>query len=385
MDIGSTGWFICGTILPSLIVSWAATGLIRVWAPRWGLVDRPGARKVHATPTALGGGLAIGLGVACPFAVGQVLLWLASAGYTFVPVPDFVAPHLDGLLERSAVLWTLLAGAAVLLVVGLVDDVKGLDWRLRLTIQFSVALFCVLTQGWRLTAFIDLPRLGWLVSIGLSTFWIVALINSFNMLDNMDGLSAGIAAIAAAILAAVMLITPDPVSQQPQLFVAGFLLVLVGALFGFLWHNRPPATIFMGDAGSYFVGFSIAIATLLATYAGYQSESPHAILAPLCVMAVPLYDMTTVILIRLRAGRSPFSADKSHFSHRLVDLGLSKEQAVLTIYLTTGTCGLGALLLHQVNTFGAVVIVLLVACVLLLLGILETTARHQLQDRGRSD
>jgi UDP-GlcNAc:undecaprenyl-phosphate GlcNAc-1-phosphate transferase len=161
------------------------------------------------------------------------------------------------------------------------------------------------------------------------------------------------------------------------LFVAGFLLVLVGALLGFLWHNRPPARIFMGDAGSYFIGFCIGVATLLATYTGYQSASRHAILAPLCVMAVPFYDMTTVIWIRLRSGRSPFEADKSHFSHRLVELGLSKGQAVLTIYLTTATCGLGALLLHEVSVFGAGVIVLSIVCVLALIGILESTARRK--------
>ncbi len=135
----------------------------------------------------------------------------------------------------------------------------------------------------------------------------------------------------------------------------------------------------MGDAGSYFVGFCVAAATLLATYAGYHREArPHAVIAPLCVMAVPMYDMITVIAIRLREGRSPFHADRCHFSHRLVELGLSKPQAVLTIYLTTGTCGLAALLLPQVNLGGAVVIMLLVVCVLALVAILETSARRKL-------
>jgi len=123
----------------------------------------------------------------------------------------------------------------------------------------------------------------------------------------------------------------------------------------------------------------IAAATLLASYTGYQSERRHAILAPLCVMAVPLYDMLTVILIRLRAGRSPFEADKNHFSHRLTDLGQTKQQAVLTIYLLTATCGLGALLLHRVDTLGAVLIMLLIGCVLWLVAILETTARGRNQ------
>jgi UDP-GlcNAc:undecaprenyl-phosphate GlcNAc-1-phosphate transferase len=135
----------------------------------------------------------------------------------------------------------------------------------------------------------------------------------------------------------------------------------------------------MGDSGAYFIGFLIACATLLASYTGYQGERRHAILAPLLVMAVPLYDMTTVIWIRLRSGRSPFSADKNHFSHRLVELGLSKPQAVLTIYLLTATCSLGALLLHRVDFVGAVLIVLLIACVLGLIAILETTARRTIR------
>jgi UDP-GlcNAc:undecaprenyl-phosphate GlcNAc-1-phosphate transferase len=174
-----------------------------------------------------------------------------------------------------------------------------------------------------------------------------------------------------------MLLAPDPLTHQPQLFVAGLLLVLVGSLVGFLWHNRPPARLFMGDAGSYFIGFMLAVATMTATFAGGDVPK-HAILAPLCVLAVPLYDTLTVVVIRLRAGRSPFEADKNHFSHRLVQLGMSKKQAVLTIYLITATTGLGALLLYQVDLIGAAVILLIVICMLLVVTILETTARRRL-------
>ena len=109
----------------------------------------------------------------------------------------------------------------------------------------------------------------------------------------------------------------------------------------------------MGDAGSYLVGFLIAVAMLMATYAGTE-DRPHAVLAPLCAMAVPLYDMSTVLWIRIREGRSPFVGDRSHFSHRLVDLGLSRTQAVLTIYLVTATCGLAAILLTHVSVAQAV-------------------------------
>jgi UDP-GlcNAc:undecaprenyl-phosphate/decaprenyl-phosphate GlcNAc-1-phosphate transferase len=192
----------------------------------------------------------------------------------------------------------------------------------------------------------------------------------------MDGLSAGVAAIAAAMFAAMMLLTPRPDNHQPQLFVAGLLLVIVGSLLGFLWHNRPPAKLFMGDAGAYLIGYLLATTTLMGTFSGGDLPK-HAIFGPLCVLAVPLYDTATVVFIRLRAGRSPFTGDKSHFSHRLVELGLGKPQAVLTIYLATATCGLGALLLRQLNVFGATVVLLMVACTLALVAILETAGRHR--------
>src|SRR5208282_1060185 len=122
------------------------------------------------------------------------------------------------------------------------------------------------------------------LDFAMSVVWIVGLVNSFNMLDNMDGLSAGVAAIAAAILAAAALLAPRPDNHQPQLFVAGFLLLVVGSLLGFLGHNRPPARLFMGDAGSYLIGYLLAMATLTATFAG-GGLPQHGVLAPLCVMA----------------------------------------------------------------------------------------------------
>ena len=192
----------------------------------------------------------------------------------------------------------------------------------------------------------------------------------------MDGLSAGVAAIAAAMLAAMMLATPRPDNSQPQLFVAGLLLVIVGSLIGFLWHNRPPARLFMGDAGSYLIGYLLAMTTLTATFAGGDLPK-YAVLGPLCVLAVPLYDTATVVFIRLREGRSPFTGDKSHFSHRLVEMGLSKPKAVLTIYLATATCGLGALLLRKIDGTGAIIVGLMVVFILSLVAILETVGRRE--------
>ncbi len=373
-------------LLPSLLVTWAAAWPIRRFGPRLGLVDRPGHRKLHAAPVPTGGGLAIWAGVVGVFALGQLSLWRLAAtgqlhcdawGLEGVTLPAAIAAHLPGLWQQSGKLWTLLAGATVLALLGLADDLRGLDWRLRLGVQTAVAAVLV-TLGWRLSLFVDLP---WLTG-AISVVWIVGLVNAFNMLDNMDGLSAGVAAIAAAILAAVMLLVPEPECHQPQLFVGGFLLVLVGSLLGFLIHNRPPARLFMGDAGSYLVGYLLAMATLSATFAG-ENVPRHSILAPLCVLAVPLYDLSTVVVIRLRQGRSPFEGDKSHFSHRLVELGMTRTQAVGTIYLTTATCGLGALLLHQLkSSAGAAVVLLMVVCVLTLIGILETTGRRKHEMRS---
>jgi len=371
-------WLILGSLLPSMLVCWAAAWLVRRYGPRWGLVDRPGERKVHAEPMPTGGGLAIWLGIVLPFALGQLVLWLLLSAHggekelrPLLQVPEFIAAHVPGLWQQSLRLWMLLAGGTVLMLLGLVDDRRGLDWKIRLAVQLLVAVAMVLL-GWRMSLLIDAP----LLTGALSVVWIVTLVNSFNMLDNMDGLSAGVAAIAAAMLAAVTFLAPRPDNNQPQLFVAGFLLVLVGALLGFLVHNRPPARLFMGDAGSYLVGYLLAMATLTATFAGGNMPK-YAILAPLCVLAVPLYDTISVVLIRLRSGRSPFVGDKSHFSHRLVELGMTKTQAVLTIYLATATCGLGALLLHQVDALGAVVVLLLVGCTLVLVGILETAGRRK--------
>ncbi|HID24797.1 MAG TPA: undecaprenyl/decaprenyl-phosphate alpha-N-acetylglucosaminyl 1-phosphate transferase, partial [Planctomycetaceae bacterium] len=225
--------------------------------------------------------------------------------------------------------------------------------------------------GVRATVFVPYPWVG----LFLSVLWILVLINAFNFLDNMDGLSSGIAFISSALFAAIMLVG----TSEPHWLVGGVLLVLAGALAGFLWFNWPPARVFMGDSGSYFIGLMLACATLLGTFYEFETsggEHRHVILAPVFILAVPLYDFCSVILIRLREGRSPFHPDKSHFSHRLVQMGFAPRNAVLTIHLATLTTGLGGLLLYRVRDwFSALLIAFLIACVLAIVGILETVGR----------
>lgn len=354
--------------MPSFLISLVAVGVVRRSAHQLGLLDKPGARKVHTTPIPLGGGLGIWAGVVGTLALGTLSVVIVSKNADLASyLPEATSSHLEGLLGKIAEIWAIVGCGTVLVFLGLLDDRRGIPWWIRLGVEFAVASFCVYWQGLQLTAFIDLPSL----TSALSVLWIVALINSFNMLDNMDGLSGGVAAISTSMLA-VMLLTSQ---GQPQIFVAAMLLVLVGALLGFLCHNWPPAKIFMGDAGSYFIGFWIAVATLLATYAGYQGKAAHAVVAPLVVMAIPLYDMVSVVVIRLREGRSPFEGDQRHFSHRLVNLGMTKKQAVLTIYLATATCSLGALLLPRVDLIGAGLILISTGLVLGLVRVLESVGR----------
>jgi len=246
-----------------------------------------------------------------------------------------------------------------------------------LVIQFCVASALV-AAGVQATAFLGVPWLEFVISV----LWLIVLINSFNFLDNMDGLSSGIALIASLIFAAIMLTS----LSEPRWLVAGVLLVLAGSLLGFLCHNWPPAKIFMGDTGSYFIGLLLASMVVLGTFyehGGAAQHGRHVILAPLCVLAVPLYDFTSVLLIRLLEGRSPFKPDKSHFSHRLVELGLKPKHAVMTVYLATLTTGLGALLLYRVADWsGAWLVVALILCVLAIVAILETVGR---EGAGRGD
>jgi UDP-GlcNAc:undecaprenyl-phosphate GlcNAc-1-phosphate transferase len=164
------------------------------------------------------------------------------------------------------------------------------------------------------------------------------------------------------------------------------LLGLIGALGGFLVHNRYPARLFMGDAGSNFLGFLLGAMTVAGTYYRYDpSVSPFSVLAPLLVMAVPLYDSASVILIRLREGRSPFVGDRRHFSHRLVERGLTPPQAVRTINLVTLAGGLGALLLHRLDTVGAMIVVAAqTVCLLGVVAILEVSAVRPEQGNGEA-
>ncbi|MBD3673889.1 MAG: undecaprenyl/decaprenyl-phosphate alpha-N-acetylglucosaminyl 1-phosphate transferase [Planctomycetaceae bacterium] len=369
-------FFVLACFVPAFVIAVISTGIMRRVAPKVGLIDRPAARKVHVTPTPMGGGIGIWLAVIVTVALGQLVVWwLLRQPELPVWMPEIVRPYLPGVLNRSGRLWLILGCGTVLFAMGLLDDKYNLPWKPRMGIQFLIALTLVLVGDIRATLFAPAPALG----AALSVIWIVVLINSFNFLDNMDALSAGIGLIAALIFAFVMLTG----TMVPRWLVAGLLLILAGSLAGFLVHNRPPAKIFMGDSGSQFLGMMMGTLTLLGTFYDESTASRHVILAPLCVLAIPLYDTCSVVLIRLAQGRSPFHPDKSHFSHRLTALGLSKPKAVLTVHLATLTTGLGGVLLYRVPDWtSAILIVALILCVLSIVAILEAAVLNTPRDSG---
>ncbi|MHC4346398.1 MAG: MraY family glycosyltransferase, partial [Planctomycetota bacterium] len=346
------------------MLSVALTGLVKSFAQRIGFVSRPAQNRFGARTVPLGGGIAI-------FTTITTIIITAALAIRFLLVPGRLAwlvktVNIDpaDFLGKVTQLTVILLAALALFALGLWDDRKHLGPFLKLAVQFAVAIAAAAFADVRVELFIKSR----IVTSLLSACWIVLIINAFNFLDNMDGLAAGIAAIAGSILFVAAAISG-------QVFIGGLALVLTGALLGFLVFNFPPAKIYMGDAGSLVVGFFVAMLTLRTTYY-YEAQSGqwYPVLLPAIVMAVPLYDFISVTILRIRQGKSPFVGDTQHFSHRLKRHGLTDTQTVLTLYLATLCAGLGATFLYQVNLTGAILIFAQTFMILAIIAIFETTA-----------
>ncbi|HEX4795835.1 MAG TPA: MraY family glycosyltransferase [Humisphaera sp.] len=363
-------------IAVSFAISWIATLLMKRVAPMIGFVDKPGGRKIHANPKPLGGGVAIFLGYALPVLLGLAVIHFTeprnlAAALTKGHEADLTA-YWSGIRDRTPAALAIVVAAFFMHVLGLCDDRKALGPYFKLIVQLTVTAGLVLYVP-ELRAF-SLPQLGFgpLISIAVTILWIGAITNAFNFLDNMDGLSAGVAAVCTgAFLVATLLIE--------QWFVAAALALLLGALLGFLCFNFSPATIFMGDSGSLLIGLLLGTLTVRTT-----NLRPHEILgagwyslfAPVIVLAVPLYDLIVVSAIRLGRGKSPFVGDTNHFSHRLVARGMSRRTAVLCLYLVSAATAVAAIILpYAPNTFVAI---LIFAQTLLILGVVMLLEQHPL-------
>ena len=347
----------------SFLTSAVLTAVVRKLALGAGFVARPAEDRFHDSIVPLGGGIAVYWTMAL-FILGGICVvrFLVAPGFADW-LGESVTIHAKGFLDKAGGLLIVMAVALVLHLVGLWDDKKHLGPGIKLTVQFAAAVIAAFFADIRLEFFIQNK----IITTALSAVWIVLIMNAFNFLDNMDGLSAGIAVITSAVLFIAA-------ALSGQVFIGAMALVFVGSLGGFLVFNFPPAKIFMGDSGSLVVGFFVALLTLRTTYY-HQSESGglYAVFMPLVVMAVPLYDFISVTFLRLRQGKSPFVGDTQHFSHRLKRRGLTDTQTTLTLYLATVCTCVGAIFLKDVGLAGAILVFAQTVMILAIIAILEMT------------
>jgi UDP-GlcNAc:undecaprenyl-phosphate GlcNAc-1-phosphate transferase len=301
------------------------------------VVDRPREHKTHDSPTALFGGVAVFV------AVWSALLFLVGQSF----------------FTWGAELRGLLIGSSIVLVLGLIDDSRDISPLVKFIGQL-LATIVVIYHGVAISLFVG-PGL---LTYTLTALWIVGITNSFNLLDNMDGLTCGVATICCFIFAVSSFRQGDPHTVVMS-------LTMGGALIAFLRFNFEPAEIFLGDAGSGFIGFYLAVLSVAANYLETSELQQLPIITPILIFSVPIFDTFSVMAIRILEGRSIWDADNRHFSHRLVSLGLSRRDAVLVIYLVTFTVGVLALLLARVNLFDAILLLVHAMAIFAIIVILE--------------
>jgi UDP-GlcNAc:undecaprenyl-phosphate GlcNAc-1-phosphate transferase len=333
--------------ITALAIAAAATPLVILAARRLGWVVEPRDDRWHRRPTAVFGGAAI----------------YAAFVITFIIYGHHLASH-----------WVLLLCASAIFLLGLIDDARELKPQIKLVIQLVVALVAV-SQGVSLDK--EIIPWPWL-SIPLAVFWLVGITNAVNILDNMDGLAAGVVCVAGGALAAGSL-------MGHFTDLGPFAAMLAGASLGFLIYNFNPAKIFMGDCGSMFLGFTLAGITILSTNTAVgASHLALALLIPLGAVVVPLFDSTLVSFERTSHGRSIAQGGRDHSSHRLVFLGLSERRAVLLLLFISACGGAGSLLLaHFATPLAAAVIVALFLIGLLFFGVYLSEVKVYGESRGR--
>lgn len=300
--------------------------LWRKWCLRAGLVDDPGHRKIHASPIPLAGGLAVLTGLLLPLLAAALVLQFNGAKITGADALIY------GMGRRVVQLASILGGAIGIVLLGWLDDKHELRPLLKFAGQLIIAALVAAT-GVRITLFV--PSL--LFSYAITILWLLTVINAFNFMDNMNGLCAGLGAIAAGLFGIVA-------ATHGQYLVALIAFLTMGALLGFLPYNFPQASTFLGDAGSHLVGYLLAVLAILPHFYSELNPRPWAVITPLLVLAVPLADLAWVVILRWQKGQPFYVGDTNHLSHRLVRAGLSRTMAVALIWLAAAALGALALI-----------------------------------------
>ena len=330
----STTSLYVGAFVGSLAMAFGLTPLALVLARRWRIFDHPGDYKKQESPVPYLGGLAIVISFALVVLVGA-----------------FLRP-----LSTFAVETPFLVGCALLLsILGLYDDLRTTHPILRFAVEIGAAVVLFAT-GVRVELFPDMAWLDLLVTV----VWIVGITNAFNLLDNMDGLSAGVAVIASLFFFAIA-------AANGQVLVAALSLAIAGCALGFLRHNFHPAKIYMGDAGSLFLGFVLAIVGLKLQF---QGPAKVTFVVPILILGIPIFDTVLVTTTRIAHRLSPFAGGRDHTSHRLVFVGIPVRAAVALIYTAALCLGWLAICVSRVDVVTAYMLSGLAASVGAMLAVL---------------
>jgi len=352
-------WYFC-VFFCGLAATLFTTPIAQKLAVYFDLMDRPKSEKHkgHAKATPLLGGLALFSGLTLCLAGGLALLYFGAMPRVSA---DFTS-YVSGAMKVTPQLLWLLCGAAMAVVLGLLDDKYGMSAAKKFGGQFLIALVAVLLGGVRIQLFLP----AW-AGVAITVFWYMLLMNSINFFDNMDGLAVGTITLAMLFFGMIS-------ACKGQLFVAGFSFLCAGNGAGFWFYNHNPASIFMGDSGSHLLGYLAATVSASVTYFSLDASlSRFPVLVPLFILAVPLFDTAMVVLIRTM-NRKPFwIGDHNHISHRFEHIGLTRKQAVAAVHLLVLISGLGAFPIIWGSFKVAAVVVLQLFLVLALVSYLQFT------------
>ena len=349
--------FLILTFVIAFAFSFAATPIAHRLAFKIGAVDVPkDGRRMHKKPIPRLGGVAIVFGF-------------------------MVAICCFGRMNRE--LTAILVGAAIIFVMGIVDDCKDLGAKFKFLVQIIAALVVMIGGNIRITVFTnpnifsDNPYLvlPWWLSGFATIVWIVFITNAVNFIDGLDGLAAGVSAIMSVSLVFIAV----RVGEYP---VAILGTSLMGACFGFLPYNFNPAKIFMGDTGSTFLGFLLATMSIQGTFKSYAIIS---FAVPLLILGLPLFDAMFAMLRRILKGQNPMTADRGHLHHRLIDMGFSQKQTVFILYAISGVLGITAVVLAESNALRAILILLCVLVFILIESVLLTNNTEESEDTNEKD
>lgn len=314
-------------VAAALLITFAATPIVKSFAHRVGAIDVPkDGRRMHTHPIPRLGGLAIFLG----FLLSVVLF-----------------------ADINMEVQGILLGAVVVVIVGVIDDIVPLPALLKFALQIVAALIAVfhgveinIISNPAFWGAADYLNFGYL-TVPITVLWIVAITNSVNLIDGLDGLAAGVSAISSFTMLIIALVVAD-------LNVAVIMAALAGSCLGFLPYNRNPARIFMGDTGALLLGYILATVSIIGLFKFYAIIS---FVVPVLVVGLPLFDTAFAVVRRVLRGRSPMSPDRGHFHHRLIDMGLSQKQAVAIAYAISGILGLSAVVITTSGEIRAIILV----------------------------